>query len=206
VSNEHTIRTLAEIHGLVGQPKPEISGKLVKDLGRIERQFIARSPFLLMATASAGGAVSVSPKGDAPGFVRVLDETTLVIPERPGNRLVMGYRNMLENPNIGLIFLIPGTGDTLRVQGRVELTRDPELLETLSARGKPALLAIRVSVETVFFHCAKAFLRASLWKPESWPEDFGFRWGGWVKERYGVTDDVAAGIDVEIAEDYRERL
>jgi PPOX class probable FMN-dependent enzyme len=180
--------------------------KVVDDLRDIERRFIARSPLLLLATADAEGRATVSPKGDAPGFVKVLDARTLVIPERPGNRLVMGYRNMLENPRAGLIFLIPGSRETLRVDGKVSLTRDPALLADMDARGKPALLAIRLEVERCLFHCGKAFIRSDAWVPQKWPSAFGFSWGAWAKERFGVEDAQAAEVDASILEDEKNNL
>ncbi|PYM94217.1 MAG: phosphohydrolase, partial [Candidatus Rokuibacteriota bacterium] len=127
-------------------------------------------PFLLLATASASGRCDVSPKGDAPGFVHVLDERRLVIPDRPGNKRLDGMRNILENPHVGLIFLIPGREETLRVNGRAWIVRDEEILAKLSARDKLPQLAIAVETEEVFFHCPKAFRRSKLWEPASWPD------------------------------------
>jgi PPOX class probable FMN-dependent enzyme len=112
----------------------------------------------------------VAPKGDGPGFVRVADERTLLIPERKGNKLVFSLQNILANPKVGLIFLLPGTGETLRVSGDAELVDDRELSESFIERGKPALLVTRVRVTQCYFHCAKAFLRAELWKPETWAD------------------------------------
>lgn len=206
MTNEHKIETIEDVIALVGEPLPATAAKVVPDLGETEKAFIASSPFMLMSTANAQGQPTVSPKGDGPGFVRVVDSTTLVIPERPGNKLVMGYRNMLENPHVGLMFVIPGTRETLRVQGTVELTREPELLESFAVKGKPALLAVRVKVQTCFFHCAKAFIRSNLWQPDSWPENFGFGWGAWAKERYGVSEDDSDRIDETIVDDYRNNL
>jgi PPOX class probable FMN-dependent enzyme len=206
MTDPYAIKTVDEVVALVGDVGPTTAAKVVPNLGATERAFIRKCPFLLMATANGQGQVTVSPKGDAPGFVRVQDDTTLVVPERPGNKLIMGYRNMLDNPHVGLIFIIPGTRDTLRVQGRVELTRDPELLGAMAANGKPALLAIRVHVESSFFHCAKAFIRSGLWKPDTWPEDFGFSWGAWAKERYAVSEQDSDAIDETIAADYRNNL
>ena len=133
------------------------------------RAFIALSPMVLVATADAGGRCDVSPKGDAPGFVQVLDDLRLVVPDRPGNRRLDNMLNILSNPRIGLLFLVPGRDDTLRVNGRASITRDPELLERCVAQGKTPALAIGVEVEQCYFHCAKAFLRSRVWKPEQWP-------------------------------------
>ncbi|MBW2244001.1 MAG: pyridoxamine 5'-phosphate oxidase family protein, partial [Deltaproteobacteria bacterium] len=132
--------------------------------------FIERSPFLVLSTSNKDGLLDASPKGDGPGFVLVESDRSLVIPDRPGNGLAMGHLNVLENPRVGLLFLIPGTNETLRVNGCAELTRNPALLERLAARGKPAVLAIRVEIEECFFHCGKAFIRSNLWQPEQWGE------------------------------------
>jgi hypothetical protein len=134
------------------------------------RAFIERSPFLLMATAGRDGRCDVSPKGDAPGFVLVLDERRLVIPDRPGNKRLDGLTNLMANPHIGLIFLVPGREETLRVNGRAWVTRDAGLLQRLVVQGKAPLLAIGVEIEQCFLHCAKAFRRSQLWTHEQWPE------------------------------------
>lgn len=206
MTDSHTIKTIEEVVELVGEVLPTTQAKIVQDLGKIEREFISRCPFVVMSTSGADGVCTVSPKGDAPGFVQVADDRTLLLPERPGNRLIMGYRNLLQNPQIGLLFVIPGSPDTLRVEGRAELTRDPAVLESMAVKCKPALLAIRVSVERCFFHCAKAFIRSKLWQPESWPERFPFSWGEWSKERFGVDDTHAEQVDAAIDADYATNL
>jgi uncharacterized protein len=206
VDDPYAITTLEEVIACVGEPKPSTQAKVVRDLGPTERRFIEGCPFVVVATASAEGVVTASPKGDAPGFVRVKDDRTLIVPERPGNRLVMGYRNLLENPRIGLLFITPPSVDTLRVEGRATLTRDPRLLGALAARGRDAQLAIRVQIERCYFHCGKAFLRSKLWEPASWSEAFDFTWGAWAAERYGVGVSQAQAIDEEIAEDYEHNL
>jgi uncharacterized protein len=132
------------------------------------RAVIAQAPFLLLATAGADGRCDVSPRGDAPGFVRVLDDETLAIPDRPGNRRLDSLQNILANPHVGLIFLIPGMDETLRVNGRAMLVRDPELLAQMPAQGKVPSLAIVVETEQVYFQCARAFKRSKLWQPETW--------------------------------------
>lgn len=166
------ISTVAELEELIGgAPLPWIGDKARPRLDAIDVEWIARSPFVLLATSAADGTCDVSPKGDPAGFVRVLDDTTLAIPERPGNRRVDGFRNMLTNPHVGLIFLVPGRTDTLRVNGRVRLVRDAPYFDDMVVKGHRPLLAAEVSVEEVFYHCAKAFLRAKLWRPEEWDPD-----------------------------------
>ena len=167
---QHVVTTAHELRELIGSPNERA---VQKDVGRLDehaRAFVARSPFLLLATAGASGRCDVSPKGDAPGFVRVLDATHLVIPDRPGNKRLDGMRNLLQNPHAGMIFLVPGREETLRVNGRVSIIRDAAILDALIAHGKRPALAIAVEVEECFFHCPKAFRRSRLWEPGAWPE------------------------------------
>lgn len=165
------VRSEQELRELVGTPSELARKKQLGELDEHCRAFIARSPFLLLATSNAAGQCDVSPKGDAPGFVLTLDPGRLVIPDRPGNRRLDGVRNILENPHVGLIFLIPGRGETLRVNGRAHVVRDEALLERMAVNGKRPQLAIVVDVEECFLHCAKAFLRSRLWQPDQWPDD-----------------------------------
>jgi PPOX class probable FMN-dependent enzyme len=152
----------------VGEPLETSRAKQLAALDPHCQRFIARSPFLLLGTADASGRCDVSPKGDTPGFALVLDEHTLVIPDRPGNRRVDSLANIVRNPQVGLLFVIPGVEETLRVNGRASLVRDPELLERLAFNGKRPLLAIVVRVEEAFLHCARSFKRAHLWEPQTW--------------------------------------
>src|SRR5881296_2094602 len=167
---KHVVTTESELRELIGSPSERAIKKDVAVLDAHCRDFIARSPFLLLATASAGGRCDVSPKGDVPGFVRVLDDRHLVIPDRPGNKRLDGMRNLLQNPHAGMIFLIPGREETLRVNGRASIVRDEDILESLAARDKRPHVAIAVEVEECFFHCPKAFRRSQLWEPEAWPD------------------------------------
>jgi PPOX class probable FMN-dependent enzyme len=162
-----SVETLRAVVG--GEPSEVARKKEIPALDVHARTFIARSPFLLLGTSDAEGRCDVSPKGDEPGFVRVLDDHHLVVPDRPGNKRLDGMRNILANPHVGLIFLIPGNDFTLRVNGRAAITREPALLQSLAAKGKVPLLAIGVTVEEVFLHCARSFRRGLLWEPASWP-------------------------------------
>ena len=166
---QHVLMSEADIRELVGEPLERSIRKERNDIDELCRAFITRSPFLLMATAGSDGACDVSPKGDVAGFVKVLDEKRLIIPERNGNKRLDGIKNLLVNPHIGLIFVIPGCDYTLRINGRACVTRDPELLAVTSAHGVTPKLAIGVETEQAFFHCVKAFRRARLWAPEQWP-------------------------------------
>ena len=167
---KRVVTSESELRQLMGTPSERAVKKESATIDEHGRDFIAHSPFLLLATSSASGRCDVSPKGDAPGFVHVLDERHLAIPDRPGNKRLDGMRNILENPHVGLIFLIPGREETLRVNGRAWIVRDEEILATLSARDKLPQLAIAVETEEVFFHCPKAFRRSKLWEPASWPD------------------------------------
>jgi uncharacterized protein len=165
------ITTETELRALLGSPSGGAVSKERDRLHELDRAWIAASPFLLMATSAGDGTCDVSPKGDPAGFVHVLDDRTLVMPERPGNRRADGWVNVLSNPHVGLIFLVPGRTDTLRVNGRATLVREAPFLDDLVVRGHRPLLALVVQVEQVFHHCAKAFLRSQLWDPESWNPD-----------------------------------
>jgi len=167
---DHVVASMGELRELAGEPSELAVKKQIAALDAHCRAFIRRSPFLLLATANAAGQCDVSPKGDAPGFVLILDDTHLVIPDRPGNKRLDGMRNLLENPHVGLIFLIPGREETLRVNGRGWIVRDRDLLERMMVAGKRPQFAIGVEVEECFQHCAKAFKRGKLWQPAEWPD------------------------------------
>ncbi|GAA4892201.1 hypothetical protein LX16_2046 [Stackebrandtia albiflava] len=166
-----TIDTEAELRELIGEPVARAVTKERTALTDTDRAWLAASPFCLVATSDAEGNCDVSPKGDPPGIATVLDDTTIALPERPGNRRADGYRNILANPHVGLEFLIPGRGDSLRVNGRATLVRDAPFFDDMIVRGHRPILAIVVDIEQIFFHCPKAFLRAKLWDPESWRPD-----------------------------------
>ena len=134
------------------------------------RAFIAKSPFVLIGSQDRDGNGDVTPKGDRPGFVTVLDETTLAIPDRPGNNRLDTFENILANPAVGLLFLIPGMNETLRINGTAKITADEALREQFAVDGKPPIAVLIVSVTSSYMHCAKAFMRSELWKPESWPD------------------------------------
>jgi hypothetical protein len=165
------ITTEAELRELLGEPLPRVAAKDRPALDEIDRQWLAASPFCLVATSGADGTCDVSPKGDPPGFTVVLDDRTIALPERAGNRRADGFRNILTNPHVGLIYLLPGRDDTLRVMGRARLVRDADVLDQMVVRGSRPLLALLVEIEQVFYHCAKAFLRSALWDPATWHPD-----------------------------------
>jgi PPOX class probable FMN-dependent enzyme len=169
--SETAIRTVDELVALVGEPLPRVANKARPTLHELDRQWLAASPFCLVATSAADGACDVSPKGDPAGqLTHVLDDTTLALAERPGNKRVDGYRNVLVNPHVGLIFLIPGRADTLRVNGRARLVSDAPFFDAMVVKGHRPILALVVEIEEIFYHCAKAFLRSQLWRPETWTD------------------------------------
>jgi uncharacterized protein len=162
------ITNAAQLRELLGEPMERAVNKERVRLLPIDRQWLAASPLCLIATSDDQGNCDVSPKGDPPGFVKVLDDTRLAIPERPGNRRADGYLNMLRNPHVGLIFVVPGRNETLRINGRVRLVRDAPYFDDMVVKNHRPIMALEVEVEQIFFHCAKAFLRSSLWKPATW--------------------------------------
>lgn len=202
-ADPHSVTTIEELRALVGDVKPGTDLKIVDRLDSFAKAFLDRCPFLVVSTSAENGSLDASPKGDEPGFVLVEDDQTLIIPDRPGNKLAFGHLNILRNPHVGLLFMIPGTPETLRVNGRAQLTRDPALLDRLAARGRPAILATRVRIDECFFHCAKAFIRSNLWKPDRWGDRHRVSFG----EIYGAGDSRAiTAIDRAIKEDYRDNL
>lgn len=206
MGDPYAIEDLEALRAVVGAPMPGLDQKNRDRIYPEARDYIERSPFLVLATADAEGRLDASPKGDEPGFCLVEDERTLVIPDRPGNKLVYGLQNLLVNPQVGVIFMLPGTPETVRVNGTARLTADPQLLERLAARGKPAVLAIRVQVEECFHHCAKAFIRSKLWKPDSWSERLKISFGRMAANAMKADDEVARSFDAAVERDYRENL
>ena len=163
------VASLSDLRQLVSDPSEVARRKQIDRIDAYCRAFIARAPLLLMGTANADGRCDVSPKGDRAGFVHVIDETHLAIPERPGNRRLDSVENLFANPRVGLLFVVPGYEEMLRVNGRACIIRDAGLLARMAVDGKTPLFALGVEVEEVFVHCAKAAKRAGLWQPDRWP-------------------------------------
>ena len=162
------ITTEAQLRKLLGEPAPAALAKERDALHEFDRQWLSASPFCLVATSAADGSCDVSPKGDPPGFTLVLDDRTIAVPERAGNRRADGYRNVLTNPHVGLIYLLPGRSDTLRINGRARLVTDAGLLDRMVVKGHRPALAVVVGIDQVFHHCGKAFLRSQLWDSATW--------------------------------------
>ncbi|HEY3896051.1 MAG TPA: MSMEG_1061 family FMN-dependent PPOX-type flavoprotein, partial [Pseudonocardiaceae bacterium] len=165
------ITSAAELREIVGEPLPRVVAKDRPSLHDYDKQWLACSPFCLIATSNADGSCDVSPKGDPPGFTLALDDATIAIPERPGNRRADGFQNILTNPHVGLIYLIPGRTDTLRINGKAHLIREAAFFDQMTVKGHRPLLALMVEIEQVFYHCPKAFLRSDLWQPSTWQPD-----------------------------------
>ena len=162
------ISTVDELRAIVGYPNEFVAKKVTDRLSAIQQDWLSRSPLGFVATTDADGRVDVSPKGDPPGFVHIIDDTTIAIPERPGNKRVDGHLNVLERPHVGTLFLVPGRGDTLRINGRARILADADYFDAMTVQGKRPILALEIDIEEVFFHCAKAFLRSDAWNPQSW--------------------------------------
>jgi uncharacterized protein len=155
-----------QLRDLLGEPTELVKRKIADRLNALTRQFVERSPFVVVATGRPDGGLDVSPRGDPAGFVRILDERTLLLPDRPGNKLADTLTNLLEDDRIALLFLIPGVNDTFRVNGRARIVDDPELLAASEVEGKVPRLGLLVEVEEAYTQCPKAFLRSDLWNPE----------------------------------------
>ncbi len=200
------IRDLETLRVLLGEPKASTPAKIHPTLSEQAQAFIARSPLMMFATADANGEPTVSPKGDAPGFVHVHDDRTLYMPERRGNNLLFGFQNILQNPQVGMLFSVPGTCETFRVQGEAELMTDGDLCERFAARGVPALLITVIHVRRCYFHCAKAFIRGQIWEPETWEETVRVSFGTEIAAGKGIAAEEAAAYDAESRERLKTRL
>ncbi len=188
------LTTLAELEALYGDVSPTSLHKETAVITDEYRRLIEAAPFVTIATAGAGG-MDCSPKGDAPGFVRVLDEHTLAIPDRRGNNRLDSLRNLMEDPRVGMLFLIPGVGETLRVNGTARITADEELRRSMTFRGKAPNVVVVVDVESVYFHCSKAILRSDLWNPEKHVERSSLPTPGQIMETISSGDLEAGSTD-----------
>jgi PPOX class probable FMN-dependent enzyme len=198
------ITSVEQLREHLPEPNPITRMKVRPFLDGQAKAFIARSPFLLFSTMDETGALEVSPKGDESGFVKVDGDNTILVPDRAGNNLAFGHINILSNPSVGLIFLAPGTGETLRVSGTATLHDDSDLCALLSSRGKPAKLAMRIAVTRAYFHCARAILRSNLWKPEAWDADpLKVSFGKLFAEITQADDAAAQAIDTRVDASYK---
>ena len=201
-----TIENPGQLRELYGMPSERAVKKQIDRLDHHCRAFIARAPFLVIASSDPSGRCDASPKGDAPGFVAVVDERSLLIPDRLGNNRTDTLGNLLARPGVGLIFFVPGINETLRVNGRASVTTDPALLTPLAVNGKMPRSGILVAVEEVYFHCGKALIRSDLWNPDKHVRRSDFPSMGRI-----LAEQIGGGLSVEesermTAEGYRTRL
>ncbi|NDV00242.1 pyridoxamine 5'-phosphate oxidase family protein [Pseudoroseicyclus tamaricis] len=180
--------------------------KVLPKLDPHARNFLSRSPFLMMGTQDAAGRADVSPKGDKPGFVAPLDDVTLAIPDRPGNNRLDSWENLVDNPSIGLIFVIPGMAETLRINGEAKLTVDEELCARLGVDGRPAQAVCVVKIRELYMHCAKAFMRSELWKPETWPDRKELPSLGQIMRDQLALAESSDEIDAGLADSYSKSM
>lgn len=199
------IHTEAQLRALIGEPLALTCAKITDRLNAATRLFIERAPLVCLATSDAEGRCDVSPRGDPAGFVRILDERTLLMPERPGNRIADSLRNVLANPRVGLLFIIPGATDTFRVNGRAMITTDAALLAPSALEGKAPRLGLLIDIEEAYTQCSKAFLRSHFWDPARFIDPTCLPTGGEVHRAIQGEAFDAAGYDAERAERYRRR-
>lgn len=194
-NDAHTVSSLDDLAKIYAQPLPHVATKETDHITEVGRAFIAASPFLVLASAN-GSSIDCSPKGDAPGFVQLLDDRTLLIPDRPGNNRIDGMKNLLVNPKVGIIFIVPGSNETYRVTGSATISTDPELLKRFEVGGKPPRVVMVVAVEEAFNHCPKALVRAKLWEGRERPS------GAPTHGDFAAARD---GKDAAYARDYNEK-
>ncbi|WP_145939474.1 pyridoxamine 5'-phosphate oxidase family protein [Paenibacillus glacialis] len=204
---KHQITTEQELRDIVGYSSELVTRKAIHSIDQHCRHFISQSPMAFIATADRSGTCDVSPRGDKAGFVHVIDDNHLIIPERPGNRRLDSLRNILSNPCIGIIFIIPGLEETLRINGNAYIVNDDDLLEEMKVNDKKPLLGIGVKVEECYVHCAKAFKRSSLWDPSKWPEKEDLPVISQVlADHVNMKDVTAEDVAKSLKETYEKRL
>ncbi|MEM7121428.1 MAG: MSMEG_1061 family FMN-dependent PPOX-type flavoprotein [Pseudomonadota bacterium] len=195
-----------ELRGIVGEIYPAAVTKVIDHLDEFCVDFIQHAPFFVIGSGGGERDVDVSPKGDPAGFVKVLDDKTLAIPDRPGNARMDTFLNVLDNPRVSMIFLVPGRKDTLRVIGKAQIVRDEALRRSMIEQGKVPELAMVVHVERAFFHCAKCMVRSSLWDPKGWPDKSGMQSLGAALVAHSKLKETAQKVDEVLEEDEREGL
>jgi len=202
------IGTHDELRSIYKTPAPD-AGSIRKEQKKLDghcKAFIARSPFVLIGSSDGKGNADVTPKGDRPGFAAILDDNTIAIPDRPGNNRLDSLENIVVNPAVGLLFLIPGMNETLRVNGEARITTDAALRERLAVEGKPPISVVIVTVKAAYMHCAKAFMRSELWKPESWPDRSSMPTLGEILRDQLAADQPAAETDRRLDEAYKQTM
>lgn len=200
------ITTREALRRIYRQPGGRAVQKELRVLDGHSRAFIARSPFVLIGSQDDAGHADVTPKGDRPGFVAVLDDDTLAIPDRPGNNRLDTWENFLVNPAVGLLFLIPGMNETLRVNGTARITADEALRDRLAVEGRPPVTVLVVTVAACYMHCAKAFMRSELWKPETWPDRAAMPTLGQILSDQIAMSQSAGEVDKALDESYARTM
>lgn len=200
------IETQDQLRALYGAPSDTAVRKQMAALDPHTRAFLARSPFVMIGTQDQDGHADVTPKGDRPGFVAVLDDHTIAIPDRPGNNRLDTWMNIVVNPAVGLLFMIPGMNETLRINGAARLTADPGLCDRLGMNGRAAKAVLVVVISEVYMHCAKAYIRSELWKPETWPARSEMPTLGEMLRDQLALAETAERIDDRLAEAYDKTM
>jgi len=200
------ITSLDELRAIAGEPRQTARNKVQRELDEHARDYVTRSRFCLLATAASDGSCDVSPRGEPGAIALVLDPSTLVLPDRPGNKRLDSFTNILQNPHVGLLFLMPPMTETLRVNGSARLVRDAPYLADLAVDGRPPRFAVEVTVEEVYLHCAKAFLRSGLWQPDSWAERESLPSAAQIWRDHARLSAEVAAIEANLEEGYRTTL
>lgn len=198
------IKSVAALREVMDQPRESTKAKLIDHLDDQSLEFLKLCPFAALATHGEDGLLDVSPKGDVPGFVLVEDARTIVLPDRAGNNLAFGLQDILENPAVGVLFLRPGTGETLRLSGTATIIDDADVLDRLTVRGLRPKLAIRIAIDRAFFHCAKSIIRSGLWKPETWPARQKVSFGKIIAAQMAGDGKLVEEIDTRVDDHYQQ--
>ena len=200
------IRTAAEVKAILGPDFPTQVAKIIDHIDQHCQAWIERCPFIVIASISASGSMDTSPKGDPPGFIKVLDKHTLAIPDRLGNHRGDTFFNVLENPNVGIVFIVPRRTEVVRVSGVAEIAKDPDLLQTMAVKGKVPDLALIIHVKEAFFHCGKSMIRSGMWEPEKWGSIEGLpSYAQALKSHGNLTNDLA-DLEERVAHNEANRL
>lgn len=206
MSDTYAVTSEEDLREILGTPHELVTKKIIASMDDMARRFVTNSPFVMLSTANADGVPDVSPRGDERGFTRIIDDTTLLLPERPGNKLAFSLKNILENPNVSLMYIIPGVDEAYRFHGTARLTKDPAILEGMMVRGNPALMAIEVKITRCFLHCGKAMKRSQLWKVDPKASKMEFRFGATIARETGGGAEVEELVNKIVAEDYKDNL